>query len=294
MSTDFAALAEQAAERRDRLLSFGPHAFALLAKTSDGLFAVDPEDRAVGGVLLATGAFYDHEIELARSLIDENSKVLMVGSHIGAHAIRLSRHCASLTAIEANPHTFQLLRANVLLNERRNIALHNVAASDKYEMIEFVMNRENSGGSKRAPSSLHLHYVYDNPAILQIPAAPLDDLLADQEFDLVFMDIEGSEFFALRGMQRILAGCRALDLEFLPHHITDVAGVGIEQFAAAFLHHFSWMYVPGRETLFHAEAMERELRAMFEAGQGHDGLYFLKELTPSFLQQRNLAVPAGI
>jgi FkbM family methyltransferase len=291
MSHDFAKLAEEAAERKARLLSFGPHAFGLVAQTEDGLFVVDAEDRWVGGTLLNYGSFADHEYLLARSLITTDSKVLIVGSHIGTHVVRLSRHCQALTAIEANPATFNLLRLNVLLNECRNVTVHNIAASDKFEKITFLMNRENSGGSKRMPSVPHYHYVYDNPNSVEIDAAPLDSYLNGDQFDLVFMDIEGSEYFALRGMQKILASCKALSIEFFPHHIMDVAGVGIDEFSSVFTPHFEWMYVPGREELFPGPDMARQLRTMFDAGEGHEGIYFLKALSVEWLQLRGLTAP---
>lgn len=40
-------------------------------------------------------------------------------------------------------------------------------------------------------------YFHDNPDVITIPASPLDDLLPDQRFDVVIMDIEGSEHQAL-------------------------------------------------------------------------------------------------
>lgn len=290
MAHDFAKLAEEAAERKTRLLSFGPYALGLLVKTENGLFVVDAEDRWVGGALLNHGAFMEHEYNLARSLINHRSDVLIVGSHIGTHVVRLSHECRALTAIEANPATFQLLKLNVLINERHNVTIHNIAASDRHEKITFLMNRENSGGSKRFPAHPHYNYVYDNPDSVEIDAAPLDQLLNESQFDLVFMDIEGSEYFALRGMQNILARCKALSVEFIPHHISEVAGVGIDDFCASFLPHFEWMYIPGREQLFRGPAMARQLCTMFEANDGHDGIYFLKELSPEWLKLRGLQV----
>lgn len=288
MSHDFAKLAEEAAERKARLLSFGQYALGLVAETEAGIFIVDAEDRWVGGALLNYGSFSDHEYILARSLINQDSNVLIVGSHIGTHVVRLSRHCRSLTGIEANPATFRLLKFNVLLNECNNVAIYNIAASDKYEKITFLMNRENSGGSKRKPAVPYFHYVYDNPESIEIEAAPLDGFLDEKDFDLVFMDIEGSEYFALRGMQTILSRCKALSVEFLPHAIIDVACVGIDEFSSTITPHFEWMYIPRHEQLFRGPAIVHQLRTMFEAGEGHEGIYFLKKLSPEWLHTRGL------
>ena len=50
-------------------------------------------------------------------------------------------------------------------------------------------------------------YFYDSPEIIKVPAGPLDDVLAGQTFDVILMDVDGSEYFALRGMQTLLAFC---------------------------------------------------------------------------------------
>ena len=143
--------AQHAAERKERLKSFGSHACGLLVDTIYGLFAVDPEDASVSAALLQRGSYAENELRLLKELITQESNVLVVGSHIGAHVVPLAKNCKTLVSIEANPNTFKLLKANVLLNECSNVVMYNIAASDKKETIEFLLNRDNSGGSKRIP-----------------------------------------------------------------------------------------------------------------------------------------------
>jgi FkbM family methyltransferase len=271
------AKAEQAAERRARLQSFGPRASAILVDTDHGFFAVDPEDSSVSSQLLHNGAYADNEIDQLLPLVSDTGSVLVVGSHVGSHVVRLSRRCHQLVAIEANPNTFRLLMANLALNRCDNVKAYNLAASDKPERLKFLLNRENSGGSKRAPVIAAESYFYDNPEEVEIEAVALDDLLGEREFDLILMDIEGSEYFALRGMQRLLTSARALAVEFLGHHITDVAGVTIEQFSDVITPFFEFLYVPGAGVT-HRPHVGEKLAEMFYAGQGHDLIYFFKTL----------------
>lgn len=49
-------------------------------------------------------------------------------------------------------------------------------------------------------------------------------------FDLIVMDIEGSEYRALRGMPRILSATQALMLEVLPNYIDNIARVSVREF----------------------------------------------------------------
>jgi FkbM family methyltransferase len=264
--------------RRDRMRSFGANAIGLLVRGKHGTFAVDPEDASVTRHLLETGEYGEDEIELASSFIAPHGDVLIVGTHIGALAVPISRLCRTMDAVEANPATVELVRANLRLNDCRNVNLHAVAASDSHGRIEFLMSRENSGGSKRKPLQERIHYVYDAPNVVSVEAAPLDDLLAAKSYDYILMDIEGSEFFALRGMQRILAASKAICVEFLPHHLVDVAGVGAAEFWDTLEPHFEWLYVPATARLVGKSDIVATLSSMMQSGEGHDGLCFMKTI----------------
>ncbi len=49
------------------------------------------------------------------------------------------------------------------------------------------------------------------------------------------MDIEGSQFAAIRGGRDLLYRCRTFVVEFVPRYIERVAGVSIAEFAATLL-----------------------------------------------------------
>jgi FkbM family methyltransferase len=286
------ARADAATERRARLTSFGPRAAGILVAADNGPMVVDAEDSSVSAILLARGTFADHEFNLARSLITPEGIVLVVGSHIGAHVVRLAKHCKELIAIEANPRTFAFLEANVRLQACKNVRLFNLAAGEKDGSISFLMNRDNSGGSKRQPINSQFFYVYDQPEVIEVECRKLDQLLPDDtQFDLVFMDIEGSEYFALQGMQSILARTKAISIEFLSHHIRDVAAADIDDFSALIAPHFNWMIVPERREFVSQSAMPDYMREMYTTGQNYDCVYFLKELDPDWLKQQGLPDP---
>jgi FkbM family methyltransferase len=295
LSTDLAPdqnlwveLAKAAQIRKDALCSFGPNAFGILADTPNGLFAVDPEDGGVSAYLLRDGSYMDEECKLAQSIIPTDGDVLVVGAHIGAHAVRLAKACGTVVAIEANPKTFRFLSANLALNNCSNVQAFNIAAADKEGKIEFLLSRANSGGSKRAPTQMYVPYAYDNPEVINIDCIALDTLLGQRGFDLIMMDIEGSEYFALKGMQGILSASQALSIEFLPHHINDVAMVSIDEFVETFLPHFEWMYVPNCNKVIVKNAIADTIIGMYRANIGHDFLYFMKNLERDWLRSRGI------
>lgn len=131
-------------------------------------------------------------------------------------------------------------------------------------------------GSKRLPLVRERMYFYDNPAVVEVPAERLDDRLGDREFALVFTDIEGSEYFALKGMQHILSKARTLIVEFLPHLLTNVAGVSPEQLVALVAPHFNKLFIPSRNQSVGRKEFEPVLRAMFDAGDADQGIVFSK------------------
>jgi FkbM family methyltransferase len=249
---------------------------ALLVKTDNGMFLVDPEDLTVGRKLAFSGQYGFDELHRLEMVMQPKTRALVVGTHVGALAIAASKRCAQLTAIEANPKTFRLLEMNLLINGCRNVKAINIAASDKREDIQFVLSRANSGGSKRLPVVHDFAYFYDSPAVVTVPAAPLDEILEGESFDVILMDVEGSEYFALRGMPSILAGARDLFVEFIPHHLKNVSCVSVEDFLSTISSYFSRLYIPSQNLHVEREDFLTALQVMYDTGRSDDGLHFAK------------------
>ncbi len=254
----------------------GPHVEALIVRTENGLFSVDQSDLTVGWKLRRNAQYGVDELRWLSLYIIENTRVLVVGAHIGSLAIPISRSCKEVVAVEANPHTFQLLSQNILLNQVKNCIPVNVAASDKTETISFLINKVNSGGSKRVPVRKDQIYYYDRPAEIKIPAYSLDEFLPDREFDVIIMDIEGSEYFALKGMQRILAYAKVLAIEFLPHHLKNVSAVTVESFLSVISPHYTTLIIPSKNKTVSSSDFLSTLTAMFNSNQEEDMILFLK------------------
>ena len=256
------------------LNSLGKDVKALIVETKNGVFAVDPADLEVGAKLREKGEYGISEINQISQLIDNQSSVLIVGAHIGSLAIPIANICAKLVAIEANPSNFKLLETNVKLNNTSNIILHNIAASNKKETIKFQLNTVNSGGSKRVPINNHYMYTYDNPEVIDVEAYSLDNYLSNNKFDLVLIDIEGSEYFAMQGMKDILSQTQTLIVEFLPHHITNVAGVKLTDFLDNIPGHLTKLTIPSKNKTYPIDIGIVTLQQMFQSGQGDDGIIF--------------------
>jgi FkbM family methyltransferase len=254
----------------------GQNVIAILVDTEQGIFLVDREDMVVGRALMKDGVYGKHEIERLGKLIKQSSRVLFVGAHIGSFAIPVSRSVSKVAAIEANPDTFKLLSANIALNKRENIEAISLAASDEKGWIEFILSKHNSGGSKRMPAIKAHMYFYDRPNIIKVPTDKLDDVLSDA-YDLIVMDIEGSEYFALKGMTRLLSEANYLVIEFIPHHLRNVANVSVSQFLKAIESScFGYLYIPSKNLNVEKANFEAILAKMYEHDESDDGIIFSK------------------
>tara|TARA_A100001011_G_C14195839_1_gene793445 strand:+ start:239 stop:1060 length:822 start_codon:yes stop_codon:yes gene_type:complete len=254
----------------------GPYAKAILTESEEGRFLVHPQDSFVGLQLRRSGKYNPNEIDRLKPYINETTKILVVGAHIGALVIPLSRLSKEVIAIEANPRNFELLELNVSLNGVKNCTVMNFAASDKEETIPFLLGKENTGGSKRVPIKKDNIYYYDSPDEVSVHAYPLESKLDKLDYDIVIMDIEGSEYFALKGMQSILKNTKVLVVEYLPHALKNVAGVDVRSFLDTISPHFSKLKVESLNLEVNSDQFFDVLNDMYQKDQCDDGLIFMK------------------
>jgi len=257
-------------------MNIGKYGLGILVKAKQGLFAVGAEDLYVSRALLLNVEYNSNELVRLQTFVSSESRVLFIGAHIGSLLILIAQRCKKVIAFEPNPFSYELLSINLILNKVTNCQAFNLAASDKSEKLDFLLNMSNSGGSKRIPLIKAPMYYCDNPETITIDAVPLDSHIKEREFDLVVMDIEGSEYFALKGMQEILNNARVLQVEFLPHHLKNVSGVTVKDFVALIEPHFAILYIPSQKLTVHKQNFIKVLTEMYERNIGDEGIIFHK------------------
>ena len=257
----------------------GKYVEAFLTKSGDFRLLVAPDDMSVGRELRTNGSYGQSELKRIFKIISINSSVVFVGGHIGALAIPTAKKCKSLIIIEANPETYKFLQINLALNNILNAKVYNTAVGEKQGMVNFLLNKINSGGSKREPHIKDEMYYYDKPKKILVPEVTLDSICCDQNenFDLIFMDIEGSEIFALKGAVGLLKRTKTLMIEFVPHHLTNVANCTIEEFLEPLIENFNYCYVPSKKLHIQTSKFLEFFRKMFSLNEIDDSLVFTKE-----------------
>ena len=249
-----------------------PNIHEVLVNAKFGKMIVDPLDNHVSRQLIKTKNYNPQEIISIKKIIKKTDHLLICGAHIGALAIPLSLYVKKIDAIEASPKNFELLKLNVILNECKNIFIHNYAAAESEGSIDFVMSKENSGGSKRKPARYKENYYYDHPQVISVKSFALDRKF-HEKFDVVIMDIEGSEFFAMSGMQRILRNSRIFIFEFIPDHLINVAGVTVEEFLSKIpINNFKHAFFPRHKVKVSIDKLEYMLNLIAKNQSYEDGI----------------------
>ncbi|MBQ4820093.1 FkbM family methyltransferase [Aquimarina sp. MMG016] len=218
---------------RLRKMILGPHAIGVQYETKNGIINAPIEDLTVGRHLGFKGNWDIAEIEELLKFINQKDVVYFLGTHIGTLLIPMSKKCNKVVGYEANPDNLKFLNWNINANNVSNVIAFNYAIGDTEKNITFYKNKINSGGSKIKPLKESFLYNYDNPEVIEIPMVSLDHHIESKKLpapSCIVVDIEGAEYFALQGMQETLAKTRVLYIEYVPHHLKNVANVSNKNF----------------------------------------------------------------
>ncbi len=138
---------------------------------------------------------------------------LDIGANIGRYSLlaALAFGYERTVAVEANPITFDVLKANIGLNDLEDkVTLVQKAVSNNADPVTFEVDTRHLGGGRIVDKESGA--VWDT--VVTVQAVPVDALCLDQnmrqsEIDFVKMDVEGFEFEVLSGMTATLAAMPA-------------------------------------------------------------------------------------
>lgn len=131
----------------------------------------------------------------------EDQIIIDVGANVGYYTIALAQKVGKngkVIAIEPDPETFNILKKNCELNNLANVELHNVAISDQEGSLKFFKSEAHSGKSSLVPNS--------SSQTITVNSITLDNLLGKNfsQIHWLKIDVEGFEFFVLKGSASIL------------------------------------------------------------------------------------------
>ena len=196
-------------------------------------YLVNTNDDGVGRQVFSTNGLDFDKFESAARIFREYRGsgaidiLLDVGANIGTISIPAVKRglVERAIAIEPEKNNFRLLRCNLLLNdiEDRVVAIQ-TAAGDRHSEVTMEISPTNSGDNRIRVSGAKGLYGEDRRPTTAVRLAPLDDVIETSQLALtarsvVWIDIQGYEIFALKGLKKQLSGLPVLVIEFWPYGI---------------------------------------------------------------------------
>lgn len=162
--------------------------------------------------VLASGRYESEELRILRRTLDPGDRVLELGTGLGLLAIHCARKVGSerVFSVEANPALEPLVRRNFALNEvspELEIAVLGAEEGQRrlHVPVDFwASSLVHHGQWRGAPWHLRR-----GTRVVEVPARPLHDKLAEASPNYLVVDIEGgegelAEVWHLEGIEKLL------------------------------------------------------------------------------------------
>jgi len=258
---------------------FPSHVRGFLIQIDKFKFVCPIQDMEITRQLLFQKGYENKEILIIQNLVNQDSEIIFLGAHIGVHVVRIADKVKKIHAVEANPYIYDLLKINCQLNNLKNVELYNFAIGERDAKIQLLVNSVNTGGSKREPIVKKKMYYDKDTKLIQIPLKKGDNIFEKiSEIDLMVMDIEGSEYFALLGMKKTLQKTITLIIEFIPHHLKNVSSTSINEYIELITQYFNYLYIPSQKIyLDNYEQIKKTIEDMYYNNTNDNGIIFSKK-----------------
>ena len=138
--------------------------------------------------------------------------VIDIGANVGAFTLKLAKKCYenkkefNIYSFEPNKHIFKIFENNINLNKNVSnyIDYFEKALGDSNSAVSFLLNKENSGGSKIINSNSELISQKNSLIVEQIKLDDFIEINNINNVDFIKIDVEGFEPFVLDGSTKTL------------------------------------------------------------------------------------------
>jgi FkbM family methyltransferase len=171
------------------------------------------------------GNFDPVGIRFIKNQLYEGEIFVDIGANVGAYSLIASKlvgKSGKVIAFEPASKSFLRLLKNISLNGITNIIPERFVVIDKSSHTDLYI----AGSQNMGMSSIY-HHDSETGITEKVESVSLDDYIEKKEISrisLIKIDIEGSEFLALKGMQKVLTGMRPKILMELKEEILKSSG----------------------------------------------------------------------
>lgn len=191
--------------------------------------------------IILEGKFESHITDLSKSIIKKGEVVFDVGANVGLHTVLFSRLVGEegkVIAFEPNLDNLKKLRLNLAINGCNNVVIVEEAIADKNKKYDFYQLKKSSinTGDHSLAYTDSIKKLEKEEGIFKsdVNGITLDTFCDKAEIRPTFlkMDIEGFEYFALKGGRKLLneAAKLTIILEFNSQRIKSI-GLSEHDFA---------------------------------------------------------------
>jgi FkbM family methyltransferase len=158
----------------------------------------------IGASIIQSKVYEPHVTRQIERLLKRGDVFLDIGANMGYFSMLASKIVdvdGKVLAFEPNPTNVQLILRSLQEGRIKNVLVYPLAASNSRQVLRFTNVGTNAGVVTQHSRMQRCDFLAQSVA--------LDDVLgAEQRVDLIMIDIEAHEPFALLGMQRLIARCR--------------------------------------------------------------------------------------
>ena len=155
-------------------------------------------EKMIGSAACLKWSFRDlANLDAALKFVPGRSAVIQAGGNLGLFPKRLAEEFGAVYTFEPDPHLFEQLVYNA---REPNIVKIQAALGSVRNKVKMACHRRDSSGRSSHEGLTHVA----GSGI--IPQLRIDDF-AFLNIDLIYLDIEGFEFFALQGAEETIRRC---------------------------------------------------------------------------------------
>ena len=152
--------------------------------------------------LTVKGEYDRYPLQIIEKILKPEDVVLDIGGNIGYYSLMMSKMIGNhgkIFSFEPDEVSFSIFNKNVLENNLKNIKIYQLAATQENEKLKLFINKDNKGDNR----------IYESQSLnqdsIEIEGRRIDDILSeDTKVNFIKIDIQGSEFGAIKGMGKII------------------------------------------------------------------------------------------
>jgi len=251
--------------------------YAYVAKDKNGLrFLYAPTDFTIGAALIERGSWQYDELNHYLEFISARAQgkklyFFDIGANIGTQTVYAAKSglFSTVFAIEAVPMIYELLSANVALNDcGDNTIVFNKALGSENCQQKFLFNRINPGGSRRDDGSADCEEVLLDVVKTSDFVTGLLDTRGEPDMLVFWIDVEGMEeeiVLELRGL------CADLEAYFCVEYNKSLYEAGAQNSIRSYVESRDEIYVlteSGMQAITDLSAVEDNQDVVFSAKAG--------------------------